>query len=83
VYGEKSGLRQLQRRVRIYLRVSEADLAVLVLTTDGDLAVDARRLHDLPLVAEAMMAAETARLFEVHPSTVSRLKARARPLTGL
>jgi hypothetical protein len=41
----------------IYLQVGDADLAVPVMTTDGDLAVDPGRLHDLPLVAEAMLAA--------------------------
>lgn len=41
----------------IYLQVGEADLAVPVMTTDGDLALDPTRLHDLPRLAEAMTAA--------------------------
>lgn len=41
----------------IYLHVGDADLAVPVMTTDGDLAVDPARLHDLPLLALAMAAA--------------------------
>lgn len=40
----------------IYLQVGEADLAVPVMTTDGDLALDPRRLIDLPLVHEARAA---------------------------
>lgn len=41
----------------IYLQVGGADLAVPVMTTDGDLAVDPARLHELPLLGEAMAAA--------------------------
>lgn len=41
----------------IYLHVGEADLAVPVMTTDGDLAVDPARLHEMPLLAEALAAA--------------------------
>ena len=38
----------------IYLQVGEADLAVPVMTTDGDLTLDPRRLEDLPLIGAAM-----------------------------
>jgi hypothetical protein len=41
----------------IYLHVGEGDLAIPVMTTDGDLAVDPARLHDMPLLAEAMALA--------------------------
>lgn len=41
----------------IYLHVGDADLAVPVMTTDGDLAVDPTRLHDMPLVGAALEAA--------------------------
>lgn len=40
----------------IYLQVGEGDLATPVMTTDGDLAVDPRRLADAPLVRAAMLA---------------------------
>jgi hypothetical protein len=40
----------------IYLHVGEAELAVPVMTTDADLAVDPARLYELPLLAEAMAA---------------------------
>ena len=39
----------------IYLRVGEADLAVPVMTTDGDLTLDPRRLGDVPLIGAAML----------------------------
>lgn len=38
----------------IYLQVGEADLAVPVMTNDGDLALDPRRLGDAPIVGAAM-----------------------------
>lgn len=41
----------------IYLHVGEADLAVPVMTTDGDLAVDPGRLHDAPRLQQAMESA--------------------------
>jgi hypothetical protein len=41
----------------VYLQVGDADLAVPVMTTDGDLVVDPGRLHEVPLLAEAMAAA--------------------------
>lgn len=41
----------------IYLHVGEADLAVPVMTTDGDLAVDPSRLHEMPRLAEALLSA--------------------------
>lgn len=39
----------------IYIQVGEADLAVPVMTTDGDLTLDPRRLGDVPLVSAAML----------------------------
>jgi hypothetical protein len=39
----------------IYLQVGEADLAVPVMTTDGDLTLDPRRLGDLPRITTAML----------------------------
>lgn len=41
----------------IYLNVGEADLAVPAMTTDGDLAIDPRKLADIPVIGEAMAAA--------------------------
>jgi hypothetical protein len=41
----------------IYLRVGDADLAVAVMTTDADLALDPTQVVDAPLVAQAMGAA--------------------------
>jgi hypothetical protein len=42
----------------IYLRVGEADLAVAPFTTDGDLAIDPRRLSDVPPVEQGLRAAD-------------------------
>ncbi len=39
----------------IYLQVGEADLAVPVMTTDGDITLDPRRLGDAPMVGAAML----------------------------
>lgn len=41
----------------IYLHVGDADLAVAPMTTDGDLAIDPRKLADVPVIGEAMSAA--------------------------
>lgn len=41
----------------IYLRVGESDLAVAPHTTDGDLAVDPRALHDEPDLGGALRGA--------------------------
>ncbi len=41
----------------IYLRVGEAGLAVAPFTTDGDLAIDPRRLSDVPPVERGLLAA--------------------------
>ena len=46
----------------IYLQVGEADLAVPVMTTDGDLTLDPRRLGDVPLVGAAMLEGGFKRL---------------------
>jgi hypothetical protein len=40
-----------------YLNVGDADLAVAPMTTDGDLAIDPRRLVDLPVIGEALASA--------------------------
>lgn len=41
----------------IYLRVGESDLAVAPYTTDGDLAIDPRRLSDIPPLEKSLMGA--------------------------
>jgi hypothetical protein len=41
----------------VYLNVGDADLAVAPMTTDGDLAIDPRRLVDLPVIGEALASA--------------------------
>lgn len=41
----------------VYLRVGEADSAVAPFTTDGDLAIDAARLAEIPPLEQILMAA--------------------------
>jgi len=54
--GSQRGAVVLVGAQAIYLQVGEADLAVPVMTTDGDLTLDPRRLGDLPRISTAMLA---------------------------